>query len=81
MCTHKLCLRAKIRNNVYPCTPQFYYTKVGCKGVFVTRTCFRDVFKNLTTDVLYNGICLSTPKLPLIIYLKFVFSEEHPTNQ
>ena len=27
---------------VYPCKPQFYYIKVGCKGVFVTRTCFRD---------------------------------------
>ena len=26
-----------------PCTPQFYYTKVGCKGVLVARTCFRDV--------------------------------------
>ena len=33
--------RAKI--NVYPCKPQFYYIKVGCKEVFVTRTCFRDV--------------------------------------
>ena len=42
MCTHNQCFRAKIRKNVYPCTPQFYYTKVGCKGVFVTRTCFRD---------------------------------------
>ena len=28
---------------VYPCKPQFYYMKVGCKGVLVTRTCFRDV--------------------------------------
>ena len=31
--THNLCLRAKIRKNVYPCTPQFYYIKVRCKGV------------------------------------------------
>ena len=22
--------------------PTFFYIKVGCKGVFVTRTCFRD---------------------------------------
>ena len=29
---------------VYPCNPQFYYIKVGCKGVFVTRTCFPDDF-------------------------------------
>ena len=40
--THNLCFRAKIRKNVYPCTPQFYYIEVGCKGVFVTRTCFLD---------------------------------------
>ena len=32
MSTHNLCLRAKIRKNVYPCTPRFYYIKVGCKG-------------------------------------------------
>ena len=43
MSTHNLCFRAKIRKNVYPYTPQFCYIKVGCKGVFVTRTCFRDV--------------------------------------
>ena len=42
--THNLCFGAKIRKNVYTCKPQFYYTKVGCKGVFVTRTCFRDVY-------------------------------------
>ena len=42
MSTHNLCLRAKIRKNVYPCTPQFHYIKVGCKGVFITRTCLHD---------------------------------------
>ena len=25
-----------------PVNPNFFYIKVGCKGVFVTRTCFRD---------------------------------------
>ena len=30
--THNLCFRAKIRKNDYPCKPQFYYIKVGCKG-------------------------------------------------
>ena len=34
---------SKNKKNVYPCKPQFYYIKVVCKGVFVTRTCFRDV--------------------------------------
>ena len=42
MSAHNLCLRAKIRKNVYPCTPQFHYIKVGCKRVFITRTCLRD---------------------------------------
>ena len=40
--THNQCFEAKIRIIVYPCKPQFYYIKVGCKEVFVTRTCFRD---------------------------------------
>ena len=40
--THNLCFRAKIRKNVYPCKPQFYFIKVEWKGVFTTQTCFRD---------------------------------------
>ena len=30
MCTHNLCFEQK--KNEYPCKPQFYYIKVGCKG-------------------------------------------------
>ena len=30
--TNNLCFRAKIRKNVYPCIPQFYFMKVGCEG-------------------------------------------------
>ena len=41
--THNLCFRAKICK---PCKPQFYYIKVGCKGVYmyitVIRTCYPD---------------------------------------
>ena len=33
MSTHNVCFRAKIRKNVYLCTPQFHYLKMGCKGV------------------------------------------------
>ena len=40
--THNLCFRAKIRKNVYPCKPHFYYIKEGCKGVYITRTCYPD---------------------------------------
>ena len=30
------------KNNVYPCKPQFYYIKVGFKGVSIIYACFRD---------------------------------------
>ena len=43
MSTHNLCFRANIRKNVYPYTPQFYYIKVGCKGVLNTWACYPDV--------------------------------------
>ena len=38
------------KNNRYydPCKPQFYYIKVGFKGVFIAWTCFPDVFMFLT---------------------------------
>ena len=29
-------------NNIYPCKPQFYYTKVGFKGVKIIWACFRN---------------------------------------
>ena len=31
--------------NVYPCKPQFYYIKVGFKGVKFIKACFRDAYK------------------------------------
>ena len=58
MSTHNLCFRAKIRKNVYPCKPQFYYIKVGCKGVFVTRTCFRDENSSLFEAVTSVTYCM-----------------------
>ena len=30
------------KNNVYPYKPQFYYIKVGFKGVKIIKVCFRD---------------------------------------
>ena len=35
-------LDQKYENHVYPWKPQFYYIKVGCKGVNITRTCYHD---------------------------------------
>ena len=32
------------KNNEYPCKPQFYYIKVGFKGVKIIEVCFRDDF-------------------------------------
>ena len=43
--THDLCFRAKIRKKMNtPVKPQFYYIKVGCKGVYITQTCYPDVY-------------------------------------
>ena len=33
------------KNNVYPCKPQFYYIKVGFKGVKIIQACFRHEIK------------------------------------
>ena len=41
-----LCFGAKIRKNVYPSKPHFFYIKVGCKGVFITRTSYPDAYSN-----------------------------------
>ena len=41
MSTHNLCFSAKIRK-MYTPEHQFHYIKVGCKGVFITQTCFHD---------------------------------------
>ena len=60
--THNLCFGAKIRKNVYPCKPQFYYIKVECKGVFATRTCFRDVqefHRKITPEDIWASIVIA----------------------
>ena len=35
-------LSRNTKNNVYPCKLQFYYIKVGFKGVRIIKVCFRD---------------------------------------
>ena len=42
------------KNNVYPCKPQFYYIKVGFKGVNIIQACFRDVRIN-TVLIFYSN--------------------------
>ena len=56
--THNLCLRAKIRKNEYPCKPQFYYVKVGLKGVKIARTCYHDEL-NISVSVSTAGLVKS----------------------
>ena len=43
------------KNNVYFCKPQFYYVKVGFKGVTIYRYVFRDEQKNKSIDLSYNS--------------------------
>ena len=40
-----------MKNNVYPCKPQFYYIKVGFKGVKIIQVCFPDDFKVCDLDL------------------------------
>ena len=39
---HFMFLSRNKKNNVYPCKPQFYYIKVGFKGVKIIKACFHD---------------------------------------
>ena len=48
----------KKKKNVYPCKSQFYYIKVGCKGVYITRTsrtCYHDAVMIFTMSELVNS--------------------------
>ena len=35
-----------MKNNLYPCKPQFYFIKVVFKGVNIIYVCVRDVIRN-----------------------------------
>ena len=40
---HNMFLSRNKKNNVYPYKAQFYYIKVGFKGVKIIQTCFHDI--------------------------------------
>ena len=42
--------KSKNKKNEYPCKPQFYYIKVGCKGAFISRTCL-DINANVKIQI------------------------------
>ena len=50
MSTHNLCFRV----NVYPCKPQFYYIKVGCKGAYISRTRLHDEINGSRLNARYT---------------------------
>ena len=60
--THDLCFRAKIIFFVYTCKPQFYYIKVGCKGVYIIRTCYPDAYMKFQNDISYIHIHTRTSR-------------------
>ena len=42
MSTHNICFGSKIRKIGITLQTQFYYIKVGFKGVYISRTCYPD---------------------------------------
>ena len=41
----------KYKNSDYPCKTEFYYIKVGFKGVKIIKTCFRDVYVDFKINI------------------------------
>ena len=46
MNTHNLGLERKSVKTAYPCTPQFYNVKVLVKWLYISRTCYPDVYNS-----------------------------------
>ena len=59
-------LEQKFENNVYPCKPQFYHIKVGCKGVYISRTCFHDDIQ--IQSILWCGHYVNTTMTYITIF-------------
>ena len=61
------------KNNVYPSKPQFYYIKVGFKGVNIIKACFLDATKtqiSLCICTVWTVFVVSTKKLWILGYPK-----------
>ena len=50
-----MCSNRKKKNNVYACKPQYYYIKVGLKGVKIIWACFRDALDSQWSKVSSDG--------------------------
>ena len=55
MYTHSM-FWSKDKKKVYPCKRQLSYIKVGCNGVFVTRTYLCEVRISKNGPLLKNGV-------------------------
>ena len=67
----------KINKNEYPCKPQFYYIKTGCKGVLITQTCYPDVMRKiLFVFFLFDSVEFEVDILSSLMYhvIKFKYS-------
>ena len=65
--SQKLTLSFQLRwakNNVYPCKPQFYYIKVGFKGVKIIYVCFCDGLNFLKFYQLLSNTVASNKRPP-----------------
>ena len=73
MSTHNLFLSRNKKNNVYPYKPQFYYKKVGFKGVKIILECFRGLvghsisYKIVTAPSEDSGSCVDYSESSLSI--------------
>ena len=68
-CGYLFCLSRNKKNSVYPCKPQFYYIKVGFKGVKIILACFRNVMKMYLVCTHYShlikAVVMSALNIPL----------------
>ena len=66
------------KNYVYPCKPQFYYIKVGFKGVIIIQACFRDVEQeNKQKDNLFVCVEVLRPSQPNMVMSSAVSLPNH----
>ena len=68
------------KNNVYPCKPQFYYIKVGFKGVKIIYACFRDAVEEGSKVNDHNWVNNQMCKRESMQILKFLNNAFNPFN-
>ena len=71
-----------MKNNVYPCKPQFYYIKVGFKGVKIIQACFHDAVGSEYVLKLYKNKAKPSSSVQYIITKTRLFKyTENFTNK